>query len=64
MRRSLVLTNESARHPFRATLPPHVTRTEEMPAANRSQWRPSLEDVRTFAAVYVGGVVGVTAFIA
>lgn len=23
-RRSLVLTNESARHPFRASLPPHV----------------------------------------
>jgi len=26
MRRSLVLTNETARHPFRASLPPHVTR--------------------------------------
>ena len=64
MRRSLVLTNEAARHPFRATLPPHVTRVEEGPAANRSQWGPSLEEVRTFAAVYVSGVVGVTAFIA
>lgn len=26
MRRSLVLTDETARHPFRASLPPHVTR--------------------------------------
>lgn len=64
MRRSLVLTNEAARHPFRATLPPHVTRIAEAPPANRMQWRPLLDEVRTFAAVYVSGVVGVTAFIA
>lgn len=29
MRRALVLTNESARHPFRASLPAHVLQVEE-----------------------------------
>lgn len=31
-RRSLVLTNESARHPFRASLPPHVFVVPKMEA--------------------------------
>ena len=29
MRRSLALSNEAARHPFRASLPPHVLRVPE-----------------------------------
>ncbi|RXZ66426.1 hypothetical protein ETX26_07000 [Pelagerythrobacter rhizovicinus] len=63
MRRSLVLTDEAARHPFRASLPPHVTRTEG-DLLRPPRWRPSIAEVRSFAAVYVSGVVGITAFIA
>jgi anti-sigma-K factor RskA len=43
MRRSLVLTDEAARHPFRASLPPHV-RTEDASAHDESIWRVTASD--------------------
>ncbi len=59
MRRSLVLTTESARHPFRATLPPHVA------AANLPPLRRLLaEDAKGFALTYFACFVAVLAFIA
>lgn len=64
MRRSLVLTDESARHPFRASLPPHVGRIDGAEAPPRHPWRVSQADLRSFAMAYVSCVVGVTAFIA
>lgn len=63
MRRSLVLTDESARHPFRAALPPHVCRTGERGPTKAPDWRITLADVRGFATAYVSCVVGITAFI-
>ena len=61
-RRGLVLTDESARHHFRALLPPHVKRDlHDIPA--ESLWRLTMEDVRGFASVYVAATAGVLAFI-
>jgi hypothetical protein len=65
MRRSLVLTDETARHPFRASLPPHVCHltVDEMEA--RVPWRERLaNDVRGFAQTYFACLLAVTAFIA
>ncbi len=36
--RPLVLTTESARHPFRRMLPPHVLRVAQDNAAHRRKW--------------------------
>ena len=61
-RRSLVLTEESARHPFRASLPPHVKRDiHDIPA--ESLWRLTMEDARGFASTYVAATAGILAFI-
>ncbi len=60
MRRALVLTDESARHPFRASLPPHVRKFAPL----RNNWRMSQRDWRYFAATYCAGFLAVTAFIA
>lgn len=61
-RRSLVLTDETARHPFRASLPPHVKRDlHDIPA--ESLWRLTMEDARGFASVYVAATAAILAFI-
>ena len=61
MRRSLVLTDESARHPFRASLPPHVF---EARIEHRVPWREQLlHDVRGFAQVYCVCLAAIGAFI-
>jgi hypothetical protein len=61
-RRGLVLTDESAKHGFRATLPPHVKRDlHDIPA--ESLWRLTMEDARGFASVYVAATAGILAFI-
>lgn len=66
MRRALVLTDESARHPFRATLPMLSRRIGEM--ENRRSWRLNfgldVNDARQFAATYVAGFLAVSTFIA
>lgn len=63
MRRSLVLTNEAARHPFLASLPPHVRQilhnTEE-----RSAWRLSRDDVRGVVTTYFAVFAAALVFIA
>ena len=62
MRRSLVLTDESTRHPFRQTLPPHVSGTlYDIPA--ESLWRLTAEDARGFASVYLATFAAVLVFI-
>lgn len=63
MRRALVLTDESARHAFRASLPPHVSRERTKTRAIRS-WRLTTSDVRGFASVYFASFAAVLAFIA
>jgi hypothetical protein len=50
MRRSLVLTDESARHWFRKSLPPHVKR-DIFPIPAESLWRLTMDDVRGVASV-------------
>jgi hypothetical protein len=65
MRRSLVLTDESARHPFRASLPPHCREERHEVAEPRVPWRNSLfADVRGFAQTYCACLFAVMAFIA
>jgi hypothetical protein len=63
MRRSLVLTDERARHPFLASLPPHVRRIDPQP---ERPWRPfdvSGEDVRQFLLAYFACLVAVVTYI-
>lgn len=61
-RRSLVLTDESARHPFRAMLNPRVkSDLHNIPA--ESLWRLTMDDARGFASVYLAATVGILAFI-
>ena len=63
-RRSLVLTNEVARHPFRANLAPHVTHvSEEEREAPVSLWRLTKDDVRGFATTYFAVFAAVLVFI-
>ncbi|MEO5708154.1 MAG: hypothetical protein ABIT10_10940 [Alteraurantiacibacter sp.] len=66
MRRALVLTDESARHPFRAMLPMSSRRVDEM--ENRRSWRLNFGldagDLRQFASAYSAAFVAVTVFIA
>lgn len=61
-RRSLVMTDEGARHPYRATLPPHVrSDLHDIPA--ESLWRLTAKDIRGFASVYFATFAAVLVFI-
>ena len=65
MRRSLVLTDEQARHPFLASLAPHVRRGGEAqvvaPAAPRPRW---LQDLKEFLMAYCACFIAVSLYIA
>jgi hypothetical protein len=64
MRRSLVLTDESARHPLRALLPLQSRILRDEIAEPRVPWRAVMwSDVRGFAQVYLATVFAVTAFL-
>lgn len=64
MRRSLVLTDEIARHPFRATLPPRVRALAADDIERRVPWREQLfADVRGFAQAYCACFLAVATFI-
>lgn len=63
MRRALVLTDESARHSFRATLPAHI-RKADAPAGKAFDWRITAGDIRGVASVYLTTFAAVLAFIA
>ncbi|UVI38577.1 hypothetical protein [Qipengyuania spongiae] len=62
MRRSLVLTDEAARHPFRASLPPHVRR-EAITANDDAFWRVTARDMRGVVTTYFACLAAVLAFI-
>lgn len=65
MRRALVLTNESARHPFRASLPPHVCSADPVEIhADKPDWKLTTSDMRGFATVYFATFAAALAFIA
>ena len=62
MRRALVVTDESARHPFLMSLPPHVRRgTKAIPA--RPSWQLNAQDAKDFLIAYTACFVCVSAFI-
>ena len=63
MRRALVLTDESARHPFLASLPRHV-RAGVQPESPRPRWRLTSADIRGFFTAYLGSLVVIAIFIA
>jgi hypothetical protein len=62
MRRSLVLTDETARHWFRASLPPHVKR-DLIPIPAEALWRLTIEDVRGVASTYLAATAAILVFI-
>lgn len=65
MRRALVLTDETARHPFRASLPPHVCGLAIDDIEPRVAWHvPLFGDVRGFAQAYCASLLAIVAFIA
>ena len=63
MRRALVLTDEAARHAFRASLPPHI-RSDRTTPRRSVDWRLTGSDVKGFATVYFASFAAVLAFIA
>jgi hypothetical protein len=65
MRRFLVLTDESARHPFLASLPPHVRRVDPGPPDRTwlLAWPVSGEDVRQFLMAYCACLLAALTFI-
>jgi hypothetical protein len=62
-RRSLVLTNEAARHPFRASLPVAVALPQRGPRARLSWLRFSGSDARDFLTAFAATFVVVSVFI-
>ncbi len=62
MRRSLVLTEETARHWFRAILPPRV-KAELFDIPAESIWRLTAADVRGFASTYVAATAAILVFL-
>lgn len=63
MRRSLVLTDESARHWFRAILAPQVA-TGRDAAPEQQERKPVGSDLRRFFTTYCASLVVVTILIA
>jgi hypothetical protein len=65
MRRSLVLTDEQARHPVLASLAPHVRRGGDAvvaaPVAPKPRW---LQDLKEFLMAYCACFIAVSLFIA
>ena len=63
MRRSLVLTDEMARHPFLASLAPHIRRGAGV--LKKPDVRPGwMQDLREFLMAYCACFIAVSLFIA
>ena len=62
MRRALVVTDETARHPFLASLPPHIRRGID-PIRRSVGPRFTLQDVKEFLMAYCTCFVAVSAFL-
>lgn len=63
MRRALVITDETARHPFLASLPPHIRGLAEDGLPQRT-WQITVQDVKDFLLAYCACFLAVSAFIA
>lgn len=64
MRRALVLTDERRRHPFLASLPPHVRKPLADEVANVPAWKLTSADWQQVGSTYVAGFFAVSTFIA
>jgi len=65
MRRSLVLTDEAARHPFLASLAPHVRRgSDAVVAASTAPTQRWRQDLKEFLMAYCACFIAVSLFIA
>ena len=62
MRRALVLTDERRRHPFLASLPPHIRKPLGGETGRASAWRPTPRDWQQAGATYLAGFVGFSTF--
>ncbi|WP_379549881.1 hypothetical protein ACRAQ7_14400 [Erythrobacter sp. W53] len=62
MRRSLVLTNETARNRFRASLPSYIFRPVD-DARQEPFWRLTARDIRGVATTYFATFAATLAFI-
>ena len=62
MRRALVLTDEAARHPFRASLPQRRACEREEDLAIRA-WALGKSDIQGFAATYFACFAATLAFL-
>jgi len=63
MRRYLVLTDERRRHPYLASLPPHVRAMDDRAD---TRWRPfaiGADDVRQFLMAYCACLLAVITYI-
>lgn len=63
MRRALVLTNETARHWFRASLPQRREAFADVPPSGTIDWKLTASDVRGVATTYFATFAAVLAFI-
>ena len=63
MRRALVLSNEAARHPMRASLPHRRRMFADVPQGLVADWKVTANDVRGVATTYFATVAAVLAFI-
>ena len=63
MRRALVLTNEAARHPFRASLPQRRSAFADVSASGGGGWQVTRDDMRGVATTYFATVAAVLAYI-
>jgi hypothetical protein len=63
MRRSLVLTTESARHWLRMMLPHRRAAFADLPGGEPIDWKLSASDIRGVATTYFATVAAVLAFI-
>jgi hypothetical protein len=63
LRRALVVTDEAARHPFLASLPPHVRGESGLGPVQRT-WQITAQDVKEFLMAYCACFLAVSAFIA
>ncbi len=61
-RRALVLSDESARHPFLRSLPPHV-RAAPTAAARQRRGRFAVSDLRDFLTAYCACLIAAVTFI-
>jgi hypothetical protein len=62
-RRALVLTDESARHPFLRSLPPHVRKLASPASPLRGEWRVTSTDCRDFLCTWCAAFVAMSVYI-